>query len=527
MSDLLSNARNARHNTGALDQALIVTGDHLDAKFWDAILSERQGSGSPKHWVERGKKGNLLGALQAYSAARREEGGEQGHGAPPSANINQIHMLFGSGTRLSPFTQALRNIKAAFPLPDADRGSSGLTIGEAAMRAAGPLISCLHEAGFSGVVFSWGDEVLLPSRALTIDPAVISETDVVRFGWRKDPNRELASQKEWLQVDIATGAVVQDISRQPLDRLATLLRSRPDSQMATYVNLGSFAATHDFLSAACDAFGGRVDDSTSAANWDPYFWQALQCPSRESWNQLVRYEKDAGLPGLQALLTGIPDFYEIVQRFRVSFEHRIGRPLRISIFDFGEPYWIDAGNHVALSRAFSDLFSASEPGATIRAFLGLPDSLANGGSFVKDSRIPVGCSIENSIVIGTSIRDERSAVEGAVILGSNIGQAIAAPGTAAVWCHVEDLSVQGPNGIAFRLDGKRHELLGNESATTLLLPDRVVQLKYSRAWGGISNELFETRLADNPLSFAEAASLIRAVDPIELYRSWATMIGMS
>ena len=26
--------------------------------------------------------------------------------------------------------------------------------------------------------------------------------NVVRFGWRKEPDKELASQKEWLQVDM-------------------------------------------------------------------------------------------------------------------------------------------------------------------------------------------------------------------------------------------------------------------------------------------------------------------------------------
>ena len=71
--------------------------------------------------------------------------------------------------------------------------------------------------------------------------------------------------------------------------------------MATFVNLGSFAATHEFLSVACEAFGKRVDDASSAANWDPYFWQALQCPSRDSWDELIRYEQNAGLQGLQTL----------------------------------------------------------------------------------------------------------------------------------------------------------------------------------------------------------------------------------
>ena len=171
-------------------------------------------------------------------------------------------------------------------------------------------------------------------------------------------------------MDMVTDIVVRDISRQPLDRLTEVLPTTSNPQRAAFVNLGSFAATHEFLSAACDAFWVDNLDESSAANWDPYFWQALQSPSRESWDELIRYEQSVGLTGLQSLLDSVPDFFEIVQHFRMAFERRVGRSMRISVFDFGRPYWIDAGNHAALLRAFADLFSDSEPGATIRAFLG-------------------------------------------------------------------------------------------------------------------------------------------------------------
>jgi hypothetical protein len=519
MSDLLSNARLARETTRALDRVLIVTGDYLDAKFWDAILNDKQAMDGPKYWVERGKKGNLLGALQAYSAVRSDR--------LNYAEIDQIHMIFGSGTRLSPFTQSLRNVKAAFPLPDSDRGPNGITIGEAAIRSAAPLINCLQEAGFSGVAFTWGDEVLIPSKPLRLNPEVISNADVVRFGWQREPDRELADQKEWLQVDMATDSVVRDISRQPFERLTSLLEKNQSQHMATFINLGSFAATHDFLSLACEAFGKRVDDESSAANWDPYFWQALQCPSRDAWDELITYEESAGLQGLRTLLDSVPDFFEIAQQFRMAFERRFGRPMRISVFNFGEPYWIDAGNHVALSSAFADLFSDSQPGAAIRAFLGLPDSVATGGNFITESTLPVGCKVVNSIVIGSTITSEQSSIQGAIILGSNIGRVVANRGASIVWCRVEDLRVDGPNGIGFRLDGRQHVVLGHESATTLLLGDRVVNLKYSRTLGNIDRHAFETRLLDNPVSFSEAASLVRSVDPIELHKSWMTRLAMA
>jgi hypothetical protein len=518
MSNLVTNAQLARQSTRDFDRILIVTGDDLEARFWDAILNEKHAVDGPKYWVERGKKGNLLGALQAYTAIRDNH--------PNGAAIDQILMLFGSGTRLSPFTQSLRNIKAAFPLPDGSRDSKGITIGEAAIRSTTPLVDCLHEAGFSGVVVSWGDEVLIPSRPIAANSGALSEADVVRFGWRKDPDKELAAQKEWLQVDMATGTVVRDISRQPFDQLAIALQGTSGPRMATFVNLGSLAATHEFLSVACDVFGKRVADESSTANWDPYFWQALQCPSQGSWDELVSYEQGAGLAGLQALLENIPDFFEIVRHFRMAFERRVGRPLRVSVLDFGEPYWIDVGNHAALSSAFSDLFSASQSGTAIRAFLGLPDSLATGANFIADSNLPNHCKVNNSIVIGTTITDEESTICGAVVLGSNIGRIVADRGASVVWCRVEDLRVDGPNGIGFRLDGHRHVVLGDESATTLLLGGRVVDLKYAHRLGNIDHHIFETRLPDNPVSFSEAAALVRSVDPIELHRSWAAKLAM-
>jgi hypothetical protein len=519
MSSLLTNARLARQSKSALDRILIVTGDYLDAKFWDSILNEKHAADGPKYWVEKGKKGNLLGALQAYSSVRSDHGSD--------AAIDQILMFFGSGTRLSPFTQSLRNIKAAFPLPDGDRGPNGVTIGEAAIRARAPLTNCLRGAGFSGVLVTWGDEVLIPSRPLSANSDAISSADVVRFGWRKDPDKELATQKEWLQVDMATDLVVRDISRQPIDSLTSALESAPGPQMATFVNLGSLAATHEFLSLACDAFGKKIFDKSSAANWDPYFWQALQSPSRESWDELIRYEQRAGLAGLQALLDSVPDFFEITQRFRTDFERRVGHPMRIAVFDYGEPYWIDVGNHGALSSAFADLLSDSQSGAAIRAFLGLPDSLAMGGNFIAASSLPIDCKVDNSIVIGTTITGQASSIEGAVVLGSNIGRLVAHRGASIVWCRAEDLRVDGPNGIAFRLDGPRRVVLGEESATTLLLGERDVDLRYPHRLGKIDRRIFERSLPDNPMSFSEAASLVQSVDPVELHRSWTARLGMA
>ena len=98
-------------------------------------------------------------------------------------------------------------------------------------------------------------------------------------------------------------------------------------------------------------------------------------------------------------------------------------------------------------------------------------------------------------------------------------------GACVIWCRVGDLRVDGPNGIAFRLDGPKHVVLGDESATTLCLGERILNLKYSRRIGNIDSYIFEKRLPGNPVSFSEAASLIKTVDPIEFRRSWMARLS--
>jgi hypothetical protein len=129
-------------------------------------------------------------------------------------------------------------------------------------------------------------------------------------------------------------------------------------------------------------------------------------------------------------------------------------------------------------------------------------------------------------VIGTTVTGEGSSIRGAVVLGSNIARISANQGASIIWCRVQDLRVDGPNGIAFRLDGPRYVVRGDESATTLLLGERVVNLKYSRKLGSIDRYIFEKRLPGNQVSFSEAASLVCSVDPIDLHRSWAARLAM-
>jgi hypothetical protein len=523
-SQQYANAILAREDQAAATRALIVAGDERQAELWRSRLGRPRPASDafPHVVVERGRKGNLLGTLQAYQRV---------FVAPPTADdpplVEQIVMLVGSGTRLSPFTQALGNIKAAFPVPDAEAPPDGLAIGEAAIRSSSPLVSTLHTGGFAGLVVRWGDEVLIPSSSLAVLSGQFADMDVVRFGWATRPTDLLATQKEWLLVARQSGLVMRDIPRQSLESLEGELHGARDHATDLYVNLGSFAASHRFLRAACQAFGPRIDDETTAANWDPYFWIALQCPDRAAWLAIRQREATDGRVGLRDLESGFPQFFDTVQALKGLLRRDLGRDVRVGVLDFGQPYWLDAGNHVALRNAFSSIFEPGQEGGALRAFLGLPDSLAEGESFILDSHIAAGARVRNSVVIGSHILSPDSDLDGAIVMGSRLGRLRVTRGGAAISCVADDLQVDGPHGMAFRLNcsGKVH---GSEGVATLATGTQSFVMRYDESLGAINTDEFSEVVLGNPMSFSAASKLMSTVDPTWLDEYWRSLrVGSS
>src|SRR5688572_22423398 len=100
------NAELAREAVDAAHRAVVVTGDEASRAFWADTLGARSDDvGSPDGGViaEHGRKGNFLGALQAYDRLQQDTGSGR---TPPK--MDQLVMFVGSGTRLSPLTQSLR-----------------------------------------------------------------------------------------------------------------------------------------------------------------------------------------------------------------------------------------------------------------------------------------------------------------------------------------------------------------------------------------------------------------------------------
>lgn len=495
----------------------MVTGDDSSLRYWTAALGQvshgARGARTGAVIAERGRKGNFLGALQAYERVRQREFSDDG-----AAAFDQMVMLVGSGTRLSPVTQSLRNMKAALILPSITPDGSALTVGEAAIRSSAPWVRVLQDGGFAGLVIRWGDEIIVPSSALLADPGQYSDVDVVRFGYKAMPNELLANQKEWLICD-AAGVVRAELPRQSLVQLAGRLPRSGDA-LDVHVNMGSFAASHKLLDALVDAFFDQIAESNGTANWDPYLWMALHSDNQDEWEEECCVDAGARPRDFASLLANVPDFWSRAQRARARLESHTGRPFTAKVLDFGEPYWFDAGNHSSLRAGINDIFNAGDDGDTVRALLGLPQGLAMGESVVAGSRIAPGVTVRNSVIIGSYVAEPESSLEKAIVVNSRVGRVQVRPGGVVLESDCDYLDVDGPSGFAFRLSGTA-SVACDEIAAEVGLAPSTTRLSYFDPSRIVDDGLFTEKLGRNALSFEEAAIVADRVDPLEMLKRFS------
>jgi len=494
----VTNALDAAAAADAVTRSAIVTGGGDSTDVWRRVLGQTLTDGeSVRVLQEHGRKGNFLGALQACDRLRGEDGALRA--------IEQLVMFVGAGSRLSPVTQALHNMKAALRLPSGHEGSGTLTVGEAAVRSSAPWIRALRAGGFDGIVIRWGDEIMIPSTDLTARAGEFADVDAVRFGYYARPTELLASQKEWLLTD-ERGDVYAELPRQPLERLLGHV-SRYRSVKALHVNLGSFAISYDLLDALGQAFGDLIGPDDVAANWDPYVWMALHSSTRIEWEADCRGGRSEVPRDFAELVEAIPDFWRRVQSAKSALAERTGRAFASRVFDFGDPYWFDAGNHAALRGGLGDVFGSGRDGETLRAFLGLPEGLSRGASLIRDSRIEPGAEIRNSIVIDSTVSHAESFAERSIVLSSELGRLRADPGSVVIECACPMLEVDGPEGFAIRLDSSAH-VRGDEVTAGLRTPDGPLRLSHFGPSVIVDGERYESRLWANPISFKAASDLV-------------------
>jgi hypothetical protein len=498
--------------------AMFVCGSAADAAFWEARsrLTARDvfradGATRIRGIAEKQRLGSLFGTLNAWRALRAE----------PLPSLTLMSMVFGEGRRLSPFTQALGNRKAAFTTPRLGaRSGRFLNAAEVGNLYTNAWLQHLRRRGFGGVLVKWGDEAILPGIGLaetagatggaTASPAAssLAEVDVVRFVWRVEPTEVLAAQKDWFLIDRQSELVTRVLPRQPLADLLELLSRAPAAAAA--VNLGSLALTHGFLDAALAVFGREVDRA-AALDWDPHFWVALLADSAASFLAYCDTQAAAGRPF--APPAGLPaaEVYGKAQEIRALVRGARGRDVRIGTLDFGAALWLDFGLQSTLGEMLASLPLRTPRSALLRRAFAIPEHRDERGNILVESSVPVGATIEDSVLLRSALADAASAAHGAVLINSAVGRAAIAAGGAVIDSRIVRLEMPGGNAIAFHVTADRLDLGAGGRAASVEL-DGAPRLFTATEKECGDPAAFDVALGRNPMSFAALSRAVAARD---------------
>ena len=504
--------------------AVVVSGSEGDQRFWRSHVGavstdifRADGTTNVISVREQIPKGNFLGTLNAWREVRERV--RDGSASLPAVGL--LSMVFGKGKRLSPFTQALGNCKAALPTPARSAASADyLRGGDLSSLYAGTWLDTIGRAGFRGLIVKWGDEALIPGVRWQIPAGAFKDLDAIRFVWRTEPDEVLAREKEWVVVDDATGLMVTQYSRQDLEAIRRRRTELGGGNLAMGVNLGSFAIGYDLLDAALDVFGSDVQNDQRAADWDPYGWLALCCRTEAEWQAEIAQEAQAGRTALARLLERFPDFYEKMHAVRARLEARQNRPLRIGVLDFGACFWVDMGLHSTLRTALDRLTHTTAAGQVAREVFGISGEPDARGNIVVNSQIATGADIRDSVIVDSTITDGGSVIRRGVIVGGRHRRVQVPDGGAALFCALDDLTFDGPSSIALRSVGGSVRLSEGGRHTTLHLEDGPVSMQGSESVRNYDGPDYSTPILGNRLSFGRASDLMDAVGPEECDRRW-------
>jgi hypothetical protein len=517
---------NLRHNHQTVEDSLgpglvaIVSGSPADQRYWEerfqrtrSEVFRRDGSTRIASIHEAVPRGNFLGTLCVWEGFNRP-GGALAVGERDQRVL--ISMLFGKGTRLSPFTQALGNCKPRFPTPYRF-GDLHLSIGECSTLYSSLLVRHLHERGFRGAVVKWGDEIMLPGADWLASNDDFSQVDAVRFAWFTPPTIDLAREKEWILADSQDGRMIFQLVRQPQEALLKCAQGKQgvcDCRLG--VNLGSLAASYPLLDMAQEAFAVDLCDPRQRIDWDPYVWLALACSTEGEWLEEVAYERGMGISGMDQLLERMPDFYSRLAGVRDRLEKRNRRPFTVKVLDFGEVFWTDFGQHLALRQNLSALLGEDERGRLTRALFDLPEGRDERGNRLVNARIPAGADIRDSLIVDAEIRSPQTLVHGGIVIGGSYGRLSLPRGGIAMFGTLGELAFDGPHAIAFQSILPALRLPEGGRHATVITPDGPLQLYTSEAVIDYKGANYMQPLDGNPVSFDEAANLVEAADPEEL-----------
>jgi hypothetical protein len=490
----------------------IVSGTQADQRYWEGRFKlthsevfRRDGSTHIESIHEVVPRGNFLGTLCVWNEFTSPGGPLAGGTVNPGVLIS---MLFGKGTRLSPFTQALGNCKPRFPTPYRFKDLY-LNIGESSTLYSSLLVRHLQERGFNGAVVKWGDEIMLPGADWSADTTDFSQVDAVRFAWFTQPTPDLAREKEWVLADTQDDRMLFQLVRQPQDALLARANSKQGGRDCRLgVNLGSLAASTPLLDLARQAFSADLKDPRKRVDWDPYVWLALACSTETEWLDEVAYEQAIGIHGMDQLQERIPDFYPRLAGVRDQLEKRNHRPFMVKVLDFGDVFWTDFGQHLALRQNLTPLLAEDERGRLTRSLFILPQACDERGNRLVNSRIPDEADIRDSLIVDAEIRSPETVIHGGIVIGGQYGRINMPQGGIAMFCTTGELTFDGPNAIAFQSILPELHLPEGGRHATVITSQGPLQLYTNEAIIDYKGASYLQPLPGNPVSFDEAATRV-------------------
>jgi hypothetical protein len=499
-----------RSNAGP-SQVIVVSGSQADQSYWrerftitKSEMFREDGSTRLLSIHEKSPKGNFLGTLNAWQAFRAGAEGDVPIAHPDDVALTT--MVFGSGTRLSPFTQTLGNCKPRFPTPYNFRAKNVyLSIGELSTLYSNHLIGHLKEGGFPGMVIKWGDEIVLPGSQWRLNQSDYRDIDGFRFVWFTEPTDELAREKDWVLVDADTGSMRFQLARQSSSSLLQRAQYKSRSRNSRLgVNLGSLGISYDFLDIALEVFSADVLDPSKKIDWDPYVWLALACEDEREWREEMEYEKQMGNKGIADLEAKYPDFFEKITIVKHIVERKNGRAFRVKALDFGDVFWTDFGQHLALRNNLSVLLESNEQGELTRDLFNLPHERDEKGNTIIDSKIHPNARIANSLIVDSVIKGSDTNIQGGVVVGSTHDRVHMPQGGTSLFCTARELSFNGPNAIAFHSIAPVISLSEGGRHSTVVTPQGAYQLVSNEAIIDYKGANYSNAILENAISFAEA-----------------------
>jgi hypothetical protein len=501
---------------------IAVGGTDSDAAAWSRRLARTASAVHNEHTKlavvgvsEPEPLGTFFGTLRAHREALR-----QGIGELPRDRIGLLSMLVGKGKRLSPFTQALGNRKAAFPVPRRLPTGGYMMVAELANHHINPLVEWLEGRGFRGILVKWGDEIIVPEHIRAMPEAVFAETDVVRFVSRTTPTPVLARQKEWLVYERADGALKKELPRQEYAALRESLGSSELAGCEVGVNLGTFAISNALLSALSVFFERQVENGDRVVDWDPLFWFAFLCRNEGELSADLRKLDPASV--VARVSRSDPSALVSFLDSRRAAEEALGRPVHVRVVDLGEVYWGDLGLHDRLREHFEALTRRDDVGSATRALYGLGEAFDSAGNLVVRSVIPRNAAIRDSVIVDARIEGSASRLRGAVVIGGDYGSVKAEQGGVIIQSRLSRVEFSGKRGVVFRCAGNAVSVGDFERLTTVPLEGGLL-LKGSEVLTDLDGLSYSQPVLGNHLGFEEVGRVLAERDLGQIEYSWQQM----